>query len=423
MHGKHKVVDVDRLRPGMFVHELGLPWWRHGFLRQRFMLDTADDVDRVRASGVRKVVIDTERGLDPEPLHTPASPSIVAAAMPAIPSTPLPATPPSVAAGAVPSDAAPAGVAPIGSVSHTTELRTARRLFRDATRVVRETMLHARAGELVVSPQLQDLAAAMVESTARNAGALLSLTTLKTKDDYTFTHCVAVSAFMIALGRTLGLDEASLRDAGTAGLLHDVGKARVPEAVLNKPASLTPAEYEIIKAHPRSGYDMLLQADYADAQALDAVLHHHERLDGRGYPDGQAGAQIGLLARMAAVADVYDAVSSDRVYHAAMPPSAALKMLLQSAGTHFDETLVRALIRTVGIFPNGSLVRLASGRLGVVLEQNAADVRRPRVRVFYSTRSDMHVPPLEVDLARGEDRVEQAEDPRTWGFELARYRD
>jgi len=255
----------------------------------------------------------------------------------------------------------------------------------------------------------------------RNPGALLSLIGLKTKDDYTFMHCVAVGTLMIALGRHIGLPPEMLRDAGMAGLLHDVGKTCVPDSVLNKPDRLTADEFEAIKQHPQSGHRLLLEAGHDHASTLDVVLRHHERLDGTGYPGGLAGDEISTLARLSAVADVYDAVSSERVYHRALPPTAVLRMLLKNVGTHFDGALVHAFVKCIGIYPTGCLVKLASERLAIVGEQHPTNALTPRVRVFFSIKSQAHVPVREIDLARSDDRIAGYEDPRNWNFDLSRY--
>jgi HD-GYP domain-containing protein (c-di-GMP phosphodiesterase class II) len=147
------------------------------------------------------------------------------------------------------------------------------------------------------------------DSVSRNPGALLSLARLKTQDDYSYMHSVAVCALMISLGRQLGLDDAGCREAGLAGLLHDIGKAVIPSAILSKPGKLDDDEFAVIKTHPERGHELLVAGRSVSASALDVCLHHHERMDGKGYPHGLVAADIALFARMAAVCDVYDAVT------------------------------------------------------------------------------------------------------------------
>lgn len=388
-----KKIDTDELRIGMYVHDLGVSWRAHAFLLPRFRIDSAATLQAVRAC-TQAVLIDTDKGLDvaPPPAERP---------VPAVAESEPPA-------------------APRIHVSLDEELQVARKLLREARNSVRLTMQDARTGSISTIPHMRELAQRMMESTSRHAGALLSLAGLKTKDDYTFSHCVAVGAFMIALGKQLGLDDDELREAGTAGLLHDVGKSRIPDAVLNKPGRLTEAEFDIVRGHPLLGYRMLLDAGYEDSQALEVVLHHHERLDGQGYPDKLDGERVTRLARMGAVVDVYDAVTSERCYHKAMPPTAALQMLLSNAGNHFDGEIVRAFVKTVGIYPNRSLVRLKSGRLAVVLEQHPGNTATPTVKVFFSARSNEPILPCVLHLAQGTDAIASFEDPATWKLDVGR---
>lgn len=377
----------------MFIHDLGVPWQQHDFLLPRFKVQTPETIHAIRAC-TPWVIIDTDKGID-------ASSPVRSAPEPA--DQPLPA------------------IARIQRVELQEELIVARKLLREARNTVKHTMEDARTGTISSIPQMREVAQRMMESTSRHPGALLSLVGLKTKDDYTFSHCVAVGAFMIALGKQLGLNEDELREAGTAGLLHDVGKSRIPGEILNKPGRLTEGEFEVVRAHPQLGYQMLLDTGYAESGALDVVHHHHERLDGNGYPGRLDSTQITRLMRMSSVADVYDAVTSERVYHKAMPPTAALQMLLSGAGTQFDGDIVRAFIKTVGIYPNRSLVRLRSGRLAVVLEQHTANTITPIVRVFFSINSDEPIPPYVLNLAHGTDAIVGFEDPDAWKLDIDQH--
>jgi HD-GYP domain-containing protein (c-di-GMP phosphodiesterase class II) len=206
---------------------------------------------------------------------------------------------------------------------------------------------------------------------------------------------------MIALAREAGLGAAACREAGLAGLLHDVGKALMPLDVLNKPGKLTDAEFGVMRSHPERGHAVLLEGGTAGAAALDVCLHHHERIDGGGYPHGLAGDAISPMARMGAICDVYDAISSNRPYKAAWDPADSISKMASWTG-HFDPTLFAVFVRSLGIYPTGSLVRLRSGRLAVVVKQHATNLTAPTVKVFFSTRSNMPIPPLKIDLARAD---------------------
>lgn len=383
-----KEVAAEDLQIGMFIHDLGVSWWQHSFIRPRFKLESQSTLDAVR-SCTPKVVIDTDKGSDVLSFQATSNVEVVVPAMQSPP-----------------------------KVTLDEELPVARKLISEARATVRQAMLDARTGAMSGLPQIRELAQTMMESFDRHPGALLSLIGLKTKDDYTFSHCVAVGTLMVALGKQLGLDDEQLREAGTAGLLHDVGKTLVPDALLNKPARLSAAEFEIVREHPQLGYRMLIDAGFEDSRALEVVLHHHERLDGRGYPDKLSGEHVTQLARMGAVADVYDAVTSDRCYHRAVQPANVLKMLLSESGAHFDGDIVHAFIRTVGIYPNRSLVRLKSGRLAAVLEQNEKDATSPIVKVFFSTKNNGPLVPYTLNPAVGGDPIESPEDPVDWKLDV-----
>ncbi len=292
------------------------------------------------------------------------------------------------------------------------ELERASRLVSRAREAIAKAIESGRTGQIRNLGDVRNIAEEMVASTTRNPGALQSLMQLKAADDYTYTHCVAVGAFMISLGRTLGLDELALKHAGTAGLLHDVGKAGVDEKILNKPGKLTADEFGHVKLHPLVGETLLRESGYTEESALDVVRHHHERLDGRGYPDGLNDSQISLLARMGAVTDVYDAVTSERAYHKAVAPTATLQMMMKSSREgQFDGQVVNALVRTLGLYPNGSLVRLQSDKLAVVREQSLTSLTTPVVRVIFSLKSNLPLVPFDIRLEQSHDRIVSFAEP------------
>jgi putative nucleotidyltransferase with HDIG domain len=274
----------------------------------------------------------------------------------------------------------------------------------------------ARMGRVVDAPGCEALVDDIAASVSRNPAALISLARLKTSDEYTYLHSVAVCAMMIALGRELGMDDGPCRAAGLAGLLHDMGKALVPLAILNKPGKLSADEFAVMRTHPERGLE-LLAAGQASDEARDVCLNHHERVDGTGYPHRLAGEQITPLARMGAVCDVYDAITSNRPYKAGWDPAESIARMASWKG-HFDAAIFSAFVRSLGIYPVGSLVRLESGRLAVVIEQNPGVLVAPVVRVFYSTRSNLPIAATRVDLSRsGEnDRIVGRESAQKWGF-------
>nr|WP_317984305.1 HD domain-containing phosphohydrolase [Candidatus Dactylopiibacterium carminicum] len=200
----------------------------------------------------------------------------------------------------------------------------------------------------------------------------------------------------------------------------------MPDAILNKPGKLTAAEFEIMKRHPSDGHEVLRKTPEVGAIPLDITLHHHERIDGSGYPDKLAEDQITQLVRMSSVVDVYDAITANRCYHIGMPATDALRKLHEWSAFHFDPKLVQAFTRCVGIYPVGTLVRLESGRLAVVMEQNDSSLLQPRLKVVFSTRSNARVEPYDLDLARpmgsgGADRILNHEDPIKWRIDTSLF--
>jgi putative nucleotidyltransferase with HDIG domain len=273
----------------------------------------------------------------------------------------------------------------------------------------------ARLGHVVDAEECVPLVEDISASVMRNPGALVSLARLKTRDDYTYLHSVAVCALMVALARQLGLDRQSCRAAGLAGLLHDLGKAAMPDEVLNKPGELTDAERAVMRNHPVRGHEMLSESRGATAAALDVCLSHHERIDGAGYPRSLAGADLSLFARMGAVCDVYDAVTSHRPYKAAWDPAESIARMASWKGC-FDGEVFHAFVRSLGIYPTGSLVRMRSQNVAIVVEQNTGALVTPVVKIFYSLKLQMPVGPRVVDLSRSDcsDRIVGREPSGSW---------
>ncbi|UQY32939.1 HD-GYP domain-containing protein [Pseudomonas fulva] len=390
-----KKIPTHAVRIGMFIQGFDGNWLSHPFWKSRFVIDDAEDLARVRQSGVSGVWIDTSKGLD-LPGPTSAAP----------PPAPAVAEAPSVVAAV-----------PVHSCSVRDELQRAAKLIKRSKKAVTELFQEARLGNAINVEGCMPLVADISESLARNSSALLGLARLKHKDEYTYLHSVAVCALMLSLARQLGLDEEHAREAGLAGLLHDVGKMAMPLEVLNKPGSLTDAEFAIMRSHPERGHAMLLAAGSLPESTLDVCLHHHEKYDGSGYPGHLAGEGISLLARMGAVCDVYDAITSNRPYKHAWNPAESLARMAQWTG-HFDTRVFHALVRTVGIYPLGSLVRLESGRLGVVVDLLPDKLTTPVVRVFFSAKNRAAIVQQELDLSRPgvNDRIASREDPAEWGF-------
>jgi HD-GYP domain-containing protein (c-di-GMP phosphodiesterase class II) len=228
-------------------------------------------------------------------------------------------------------------------------------------------------------------------------------------------HSVSVGALMVGLGRQLGLESVQLPELGLAGLLHDIGKVGIELELLNKKDRLTEEEFDRLREHAPYGHRMLTKGNASEI-ALEVARHHHERADGSGYPDRLAGRQISLYAHMAAICDVYDATTSDRPYKDAWQPAHALRKMAEWSRNQYDTRVFHAFVRTVGIYPIGTLVRLKSGYLDVVIDQNEIALLAPRVKVFYTIERGNRIPPRVVDLAQDGDEILSHEDPNNWGI-------
>lgn len=399
-----KKINVEHLRVGMHLHELCGSWMDHPFWRTKFVIKDAEEIRLIVDSGIKEVWIDVEKGID-VPVAA-ATRGEVAAGVDAS------------SMNAAATTGTPLQVMPPKRVAMAEEVQRAARICASAKSAVVSMFHEVRMGKAISSQAAGELVDEISSSVMRNPGALISLARLKSADDYTYMHSVAVCALMVALAGRLDLDETQTRDAGMSGLLHDLGKALMPMAVLNKPGKLTDEEFRIIKGHPEEGHRLLVEGGTACSMALDVVLHHHEKVDGSGYPHRLKGEQISVFAKMGAVCDVYDAITSNRPYKAGWDPAESIRKMTEWCNGHFDARIFQAFVKSIGIYPVGSLVRMSSGRLGVVTEQSERSLLTPRIKVFFSTSSMTHTRPEVIDLARPgiTEKIVAREDPQKWGI-------
>ena len=392
-----KKISTKDLSVGMHLHELCGSWMEHPFWRSKFTITDADDLRLVIESGIKEVWINVAKGED---VGASATLEEVEAEVSQVLS----------------------GVSERASVerkaSFADEAKRAAKICTQGKEAMVSMFQEVRMGKAIAAEEALELVDEISSSVLRNPGALISLARLRTADDYTYMHSVAVCALMVALARQLNLEEKQTREIGMAGLLHDLGKALMPMEVLNKPGKLTDAEFTIIKSHPVEGHRLLKEGGSVGELPLDVCLHHHEKTDGSGYPDHLKGDEISLFAKMGAVCDVYDAITSNRPYKSGWDPAESIRKMTEWCKGHFDERVFQAFVKSIGIYPTGSLIRLSSGRLGVVIEQSEKSLLSPRVKVFFSTKSKAYIPPELIDLSRPgcNEKIAGREDAATWGL-------
>ena len=395
-----KKISVQQIQLGMHLKEFCGSWMEHPFWRNGFVITDPKDIESILSSSIKEVWIDCGKGLDVAPGELAVSEAESDAQVDeALEQVVLERR----------------NVAPLSTAA---EIENATKICLQSKRAVISMFEEARMGKAVDTGGAKKLVEEITDSVARNPGALISLARLKTADDYTYMHSVAVCAMMVALAKQLKLDEEQVRLAGLAGLMHDIGKAMIPMEILNKPGKLTQAEFEIVKQHPREGHTLLLTGQDVDLSVLDVCLNHHEKVDGSGYPAGLKDAEISLFAKMGAVCDVYDAITSNRPYKAGWDPAESLRRMAEWAKGHFDIRVFQAFVKSLGIYPIGSLVQLSSGRLGVVVEQTGKSLTTPTVKVFFSTKSNMRLVPEIIDLSKPgiAEKIVCREDPAKWRF-------
>ncbi|HLP98964.1 MAG TPA: HD-GYP domain-containing protein [Sideroxyarcus sp.] len=382
-----KRIAINQLKLGMYVYDLNLVWDKHPFAWHCFMVDDADTLSKIVAAGIAEVEIDTERGVDADALNEPsaAAPGILAS------------------------------LSPAGQFNH------AKTLYSNANKLMQDIMKDVRLGKQVNLDQCEPVVDNILDSMFSFPSALLPLAQMKTRDEYTFQHCVSVSALAVAFGRVLELPRNEIKEVALGGLLHDVGKATIPGRILNKPGKLDDAEFAIMKGHVVSSAELIRNMKGVGEITLNSAAQHHERYDGSGYPLGLKGDEISLHGQMLAIVDVYDAITSLRVYHKGMPPTEALRKMYEWSGAHFNPTLVQAFIKGIGIYPAGSLVRMESDKLGIVREVVPEKILQPVVQLIYDCKKASHIHPEVVDLSASNDKIKSHESFEKWGIDQAKW--
>jgi HD-GYP domain-containing protein (c-di-GMP phosphodiesterase class II) len=402
-----KKISIEKLQPGMFVQNFNCSWLEHPFLTNSVLLKNDKEVVKVKEFGIRELYIDTEKGADVgdaptlEEAHLKSTEEMHQVF-----------------------DWGRSDI--VNPVQIEEELPKAKRVKQDAKKAITDIMSDIKMGKQVEVEKAEHVVENMVDSVFRNSDALTSLSRIKDSDQYLFMHSVNVCVLLVSFCRFMGIGRDVIVKVGVGGLLHDVGKTKISPSLLNKPSHLTQKEFELIQKHAALSREILLKTTTISMEAIQVAYQHHERFDGSGYPDKLQGDQISLFGQMASIADVYDAITTDRVYHKGVEPADAIRMIFDWSKHHFREDLAHRFIKCVGIYPVGTLVRLESGLIAVVAEPGKTNILCPLVKVVYDSNKHRFVKPHDMDLGGRDgsgagDRIIGYENPIKHGINPLDY--
>ena len=398
-----KKVSVEDLVPGVFVCDFGRSWFNRPFVFGKQLIKDEWMIERIRRYDITEVYIDTARGKDIkkppltlEDWHKAFSGNEGLREKLLVERSPW--------------------------VPFAKELEQAKEIQSKAHNFVKELTESVKVGAALDIEMASEIVDEMVGSIARNRDALLSLVSIQNKDEYLFNHSISVSVMMASFCKFQGMDAEKIRIYSTGALFHDLGKTRIPDELILKPSTYSDEETELIKMHPQYGKEILSQLETVDPEIIEVVYEHHERMDGSGYPNGLKGHDISLGGRMVSILDVYDALTSDRPHQKASTPTKVLKYLFESSPEKYDLELLQKFIQSIGIYPVGSLVRLASGFLAVVVESAKDNLLQPVVQLVYDLNKNRSIPYRKLDLSTDMGALHQiagTESPEKWEIDIA----
>jgi putative nucleotidyltransferase with HDIG domain len=385
-----KKIAIKDLKKGMYINDLKCGWLSHPFALNRFKLEKDADIQKIIQAGVKQIEIDTTKGLDVFVEKRDKNNKQLREVVDQRESN------------------KPTKVCAID------ELGKAKTAFSQASKVITETMTNVKMGQHIELENINPVINKLSQSILRNPNALLGLSRIRHMDVYTFEHSVSFSVLMMAFAKSMGLSEEIIYEVGIGGFLHDIGKSLTPNEILNKPGKLTPEEFVIMKEHVVHSRKILENTEGISQIAMDVAAQHHEKYDGNGYPLGLKGDEISRYGQMSAIVDVYDALTADRCYHNLKEPSEVLKLLVKWGGAHFNPSLVRQFIQSVGIYPAGSLVMLSNNYLAKVIDINE-NMLKPVVEVFLNAKTRSYMPRKVVDLSKFENiKIIKVESYAKW---------
>jgi putative nucleotidyltransferase with HDIG domain len=395
-----KKIAAAELKVGMFVEDIGLSWIEAPFLySRRGLIRFSTEIEAILREGYKDVFIDTLLGTyrDPSMVEEDFAQTIQRTA---------------------PQKARPKPLVPVQQ-----ELPAARRIYSETVGFAKQFISEIRKDRMPSLAESEQFVETVLGSVIRNECALLSLFKLRAFDEYTYTHCVNVAILSLIFGRYMGLSTAELRRLGIAALFHDIGKERVPKNVLKKPGRLTREEFELIKRHPLDGCVILQGQGGFSEEILRPIREHHEKFNGSGYPERLSGDEIAAASTMVSLADIYDALTSDRVYKKSFVLQRSLQIIYAMRGEGIRTEFVEHFIKCIGVYPVGSFVQLTNGMYGVIKEINPDRLLWPKVAIIMDSHRRRIAPhlldlTLAHEMGQTEISINACLDPRTFGIDL-----
>lgn len=358
-----KKISIDDLKPGMYVAATNRSWLHLPFFRRK--IKSEEVVSKLRRYGVRDVFIDTSKGDD---LHTAMQvdpfdqPELLTA-----------------------------------NLSQSAERHEA------ALKQTSEMMGKVRDGGSISNEEADSSVNLLMDQIMEDPQSMLCVSVLKNADEFTFNHCVNTAILALFVGHHMNMSPKELLIFGKGALLHDIGKCMIPNEILIKPTKLSGEESQIIQGHVEKGVRYLERMAGMEPEVIEMVSHHHERLDGSGYPNGLKGDAICRLGRLAAVIDVYDALIHENYYKVSQDPTLILKEMVTKVGTHYDEASFKALSDCIGVYPPGTILMLESGEIAIVYEPNNRNPYRPKVLLLTNDEGAFYDKPTPIHLTETEE--------------------
>ncbi len=377
-----KKIKVDLLRPGVYITDFNCSWLAHPFLTTKKRIKSYKDIEKIKQAGISEVFIDTTKGIDI--FETLTREQFLEEFKTNLEDV-------------TPADELDYQV----QIPLEKELKQARQIQHKAHDLLKRAYQDIRYGNVLKIKEFAESVNEIIDSVTRNRDALLLLSNIKAKDEYTYEHSVNVSILAAGISKALKMDKDEIFQYTLGAILHDIGKSKIPEEILKKQAPLTQKEYNILKKHVELGIEILSAHKDVTANTLSVIAEHHERLNGTGYPKKLSGSQISLGGKLGGILDVYDALTSERVYHTPVNPVQALKEIYTQRDILFEEELIQQFIKFLGIYPPGSLVKLGSGFLAIVIEAGREDILKPIVRIIYDLKKNIPILPRNLDLSKG----------------------